>query len=151
MASQPCLHNLSCLGSTSSCRQRLPFGSSLYCLKPALRARFMLSLLGLALRLCLSGHLRLAASSVILARLLACMHAHATTHMHAPTVMAQPTHCCHKLTHTDCPGSALQRRLLAPHCTRGSERFFELLTSCCRRVDTLVDFLYATQCLQRDQ
>ena len=90
MASQPCLHYLPCLGSASSCRRRLPFGSSLCSLKPALRARFMLSLLRHGLRLCLSDHLRPAASSVILARLLACMHAHATMHMHTCTQCDDP-------------------------------------------------------------
>ena len=58
------------------------------------------------------------------------------------------------ITCPGCPGSssALQRRLLlAAHSTRGSERFFELLTSSCRCVDTLVDALKATQCLQHGQ
>ena len=65
--------------------------------------------------------------------------------------MALIAHHSEELTRPGCRGYALQRRLEAAHSTRGSERFFELLTSSCRRVDTLVDFIYATQCLQRDQ
>ena len=88
------------------------------------------------------------------------MHAHATTYMHACThsddsaCSSRPGANLDCITCPGCPGSssALQRRLLlAAHSTRGSERFFELLTSSYRGVDTLVDALKATQCLQRGQ
>ena len=71
----------------------------------------------------------------------ACMLMRQRTCIHAPTVMALIAHHSEELIRPGCRGYALQRRLVAAHSTRGSERFFELLTSTCCCVDTLVDSL----------
>ena len=125
VARQPCLHHVPCLGSASSCQRRLPVGSSLYSLKPALRARFLLLLL---LRLCLCGKPPKACSLVGYPCAITGMHAHATTYMHACT-HSDDSACSSRpganLDCITCPGcldssSALQRRLLlAAHSTRG--------------------------------
>ena len=78
----------------------------------------------------------------------ACMHSHAghmhtCTHSDDPACSSRPGANLDCITCPGCPGSssALQRRLLAPRCTQGSKRFFELPTPFCRHVDALVNSL----------
>ena len=149
------MHNLPCLGSASSCRRRRSVGSSLYSRSEACASCSLRAVIASTRPSTLPVRPPKACSLVSYPCAITGMHACSCDNAHACTRSDGPAY-------SPRPGANppwLSGLCLAatpvggPLSTQRSERFFELLTPFCRRVNTLVGrlSLSATQCLRRSQ